>query len=84
MGVGVSFMNFCAYLAVAVLGNAVGLLMDIFPPERIDARMLYGRNSYLAVFIILLAFACFGAYSSTRLRETMGNSIPEQDTGKKI
>ena len=74
MGVAVSFMNFCSYLAVALLGNAVGLLMDLFLPERSGSLQIYTANSYLAVFGVLLLLSGVAACNAFRLRETMGEN----------
>lgn len=64
----VSIMNFGAYFAVAVLGNMGGFLIDFFPPQTSGEVLVYGRNSYLAVFILLFLVSCWGAYSSLRIR----------------
>ena len=72
-GSAVSIMNFATFISVAILGNAVGYLMNLYAPLR-DASgvLVYSRASYLAVFIVLLALSFFSAYSSWRLQETMG------------
>ena len=65
-------MNFSFYLAVAVFGNLVGWLMNLFPPAVCDGIRLYGRGSYLTVFGVLSVFAVVSAVLSWRLRETRG------------
>ncbi len=78
-GATVCFMNFSAYIAVAVLGNAVGLLMSLFRPEILpNGVMLYGRGSYLAVFSALFLLACFTAYCAWHTRETWGRNIASE------
>lgn len=80
-GSAVSFMNFNCYIVVAILGNAVGLLMDFFRPEVLaDGVMLYGRGSYLAVFAVLFLLACFSVRCAWKVRETRGRSIAAEIT----
>lgn len=68
LGTLVSIMNFGAYFSVAVLGSLGGFLMDIFPPQRSGEVLVYGRNSYLAVFILLFLVSCWGVYSALQIR----------------
>ena len=74
-GPAVCFMNFCFYLAVALFGNAVGLLLNVCRPEAAAGALVYPRGSYLAVFALLFlcsiaVFAC-----SLKMRETMGRQM---------
>ncbi len=74
-GPAVCFMNFCFYLAVALFGNAVGLLLNVCRPEAAAGALVYPRGSYLAVFTLLFlcsiaVFAC-----SLKMRETMGRQM---------
>ena len=71
-GASISFMNFSFYLSVAVFGNLAGFLMDLFPAQRIDGILVYGRNSYLALFGVLTLFAVPVFYGAMRMRETRG------------
>lgn len=71
-GSAIALMNFSFYLAVAVFGNLVGWLMNLFPPAVCDGIRLYGRGSYLTVFGVLSVFAVVSAVLSWRLRETRG------------
>jgi predicted MFS family arabinose efflux permease len=69
--VAVSAMNFSLYFAVAVFGNLVGVLMGLFPPEPRGDLLIYGRQSYLAVFTAfafcaLLAALCAASITSSR------------------
>ncbi len=78
-GPAVSFMNFNSYIVVALLGNVVGILMNLFKPEiQADGIMLYGRGSYLAVFIALLLLSACSMCCAWRLRETYGKSIARE------
>jgi MFS family permease len=74
-GAAVSILNFGCYITVALFGNAVGLLMNLFPPEHRDGIMVYGANSYLAVFGTMLGFSIIVLRSSFRLRETRGENL---------
>lgn len=78
-GSAISVMNFVSFIFVAILGNAVGYLMNLYAPLR-DASgvLVYSRNSYLAVFLVLLLLSFFSANSSLRLRETMGKRLKVQ------
>ena len=77
VGVSVSFMNFYAYITVAILGSLTGILMDLFPPVLKDSVHIYGRNSYLVVFTFLFLLSCVVVYNSFRLRETNGENCAE-------
>lgn len=76
-GVAVSLLNFCCYLPVAVLGNAVGLLMDLYPPQRQGDALVYGTQSYLAVFGSMLLLAAVVAWNAFHLRETLGKNLAD-------
>ncbi len=75
-GPAVCAMNFTSYLVVAGVGNAVGMLMNIYKPELLESGiMLYGRNSYMAVFSVMLLLASISAYCAWRCRETFGRPV---------
>lgn len=76
-GVSVSILNFSCYIAVAVFGNAVGLLMNLSKPERHENILIYGTNSYLAVFGTMLLFSTVVIWCSFQLRETMGENMAD-------
>ena len=71
-GVAVGVMNFSFYLAVAVFGNAVGALMNLFPPTARGGALAYGRESYMAVFAGLAVFAMLSAACAFALRDSGG------------
>ena len=56
--------TFIAYMVIAALGNVVGFLMDRFEPEHIDGLQIYGRDSYLLSFGVLLVISLFAVYSA--------------------
>lgn len=62
-------LNAMFFLTVGIFGNMTGLMMNIFPPESINGILVYGRNSYLAVFIPLLAFSLAELCFAMRIRE---------------
>lgn len=74
-GVALSLYTFIAYMVIAALGNVVGFLMDRFEPEHIDGVQIYGRDSYLLSFGVLLVISLFAVYSAFRIRETYGKDI---------
>lgn len=75
-GPAVCMMNFTSYIVVAAVGNAVGVLMNIFKPELLESGiLLYGRHSYTAVFSVMLLLASISAYCAWRCRETFGRPL---------
>lgn len=82
VGLSISFMNFAFFLAVAVFGNMVGFLMQLFQPQELDGQMIYTRASYLLVFIFLMLCSTIVFYCSRQLLETFGKKInPEKING---
>lgn len=76
-GVSVSLLNFSCYITVAVLGNAVGLLMNLYKPEQHGAILLYGTPSYVAVFGTMLGLSGVVAWCAFQLRETRGEYLAD-------
>ena len=70
LGVCASFSNFLAYMYVALLGTFAGMLMDLFPPQIVEGIRTYGRNSYLAVFLLLTLLAVVGFLCSLKIKES--------------
>ena len=75
MGAIVSLCNGLVYLMVAVLGNAVGILLDLFEPVRKGTALIYTNNSYIAVFLLFLLLSCCTLYNACRLRDTRGKNV---------
>jgi hypothetical protein len=75
MGAIVSLCNGTVYLMVALLSNAVGLLLDMFEPVRNGNVLIYTNNSYLAVFILFLLLSVCTLYNACRLRDTRGENV---------
>ncbi len=77
VGAAVSVMNFCFYISVALFGNAVGFLMNLFKPEPRNGLLIYSSHSYLAVFGFLFILSGLVVFHAWRLRETMGRNVAE-------
>lgn len=73
-GVSVSILNFCCYMTVAVLGNTVGILMDMNAPLYREEVLVYGGASYLLVFCAMLVLSAVVLWSAFQVKETMGES----------
>lgn len=78
LGACASFSNFLAYMYVALLGTFSGMLMDIFPPQSIENIKIYGRNSYIAVYLFLTFLAFIAFLCSLKIKETSGNHPPHK------
>ena len=74
-GTAMSVGNCFAYGVTAVFGGALGKLMDVYAPVVRDGVSIYGRNSYLLVFGVLLGLTVFSAFLSLFLRESYGRDI---------
>ena len=71
----VIIFNCFSYLIIAIVGTLTGKLLEIFPPQIIDGIKIYGRNSYLAVFILLTVLGAVTAANSLFLKESRGKNI---------
>lgn len=71
-GTVLSIGNCFAYLLLAIIGNAGGYLMDIFPPRVVDGVKIYGRCSYMLLFGLLVGVCLISAVMSLKNRETGG------------
>ena len=77
LGVTVSTLNCLSYLAVAILGNCCGMLLDVFEPTRQGEYLVYSRHSYLLLFAVLSAIAVIPVVCSFFLKETRGQDCSE-------
>lgn len=77
-GVMLSVYAFLAYIVTAVIGHSTGWIMELFPPQVVDGVHIYGNDSYLAAFVVLLVIALFAAYSGFRLKESNGKDISNE------
>ena len=76
-GTALSVGNCLAYGVTAVFGGVLGKLMDLYPPTKVGEVSIYGRNSYLLVFGVLLGLAAVSAVLSLFLRESRGRDISD-------
>ena len=87
-GSGTSVINCIAYLAVAVVGNVAGYLMEFFGRGKVvitETARIYPAESYEAIFILSLIISVVALLGTFKLKETYGKNICEQDseqTGK--
>ena len=63
-------LNAMFFFAVGIFGNLTGFMMNLFPPESINGILVYGRNSYLAVFIPLFIFSIAELCFAFKIRES--------------
>lgn len=75
MGAIVSLCNGLVYLMVALLGNAVGFLLDMFEPVKSGNILIYTNKSYIAVFLLFFLLSCCTLYNACRLRDTRGGNV---------
>ena len=72
MGAIVSLCNGSVYLMVALLGNATGMLLDLFAPLRSGDIFIYSNKSYIAVFTLFFILSCGTFYNALKLPDTRG------------
>ena len=68
----IALINFVAYIVLAVLGNAVGFLLRVFPPEIRNGIEFYSRESYLVLFGFLGLLSVVSLVLALMLKETHG------------
>ena len=68
----IALINFVAYIVLAVLGNAVGFLLRVFPPEIRNGIEVYSRGSYLVLFGFLGLLSVISLVLALLLKETHG------------
>jgi MFS family permease len=73
-GTAVGVLNACTYLLIAFLSNGAGWVLDAFQAgaRRVGATIIYPRQAYVALFLILLSLGAVALISSLRVRETRG------------
>lgn len=75
VGTSLSIGNSFSYMVIAVVGSLTGKLLELYPPQIVNGIRIYGRNSYLTVFILLTLLGCVTAVNSLFLKETYGKNI---------
>ncbi len=68
----IALINFIAYTVLAMLGNAVGFLLQIFPPIIRNGIEYYSPKSYLVLFCCLGLLSIISLCLALRLKETHG------------
>ena len=71
-GSAVAFSNFLAYILVAIFGNLIGGVLNLFVPEHVGNKLVYSREAYLAVFGVMLFFAAGVLYWALCIKEPGG------------
>lgn len=66
-GTAVSIMNFCFFMMVGFLGTAMGFLLNLFEPEKMNNVLVYSNKSYLAVFGMFFLISVFELYKARKL-----------------
>lgn len=66
-GTAVSIMNFCFFMMVGFLGTAMGFLLNLFEPEKVNNVLVYSNKSYLAVFGMFFLISVFELYKARKL-----------------
>lgn len=76
-GSSVGFLNGVSYLAVAVIGNLAGVVMDVFggTPHAAGGAVVYPRTAYLCLMLACLALALWSLRMAWRVRESRGVSV---------
>ena len=77
-GTVLSINNSFAYAVTAVFGSILGRLMDCYAPQVINNVSVYGRNSYLLVFGVLLLLIAISVIFSLFLKESYGKNIADK------
>ena len=67
--------NCFAYAVSAAFSGGAGKLMDIFAPQIVDGIKIYGRNSYLLVFLAMAVLGAVAAVLSCCAKESFGKKI---------
>ena len=66
-GTAVSIMNFCFFMMVGFLGTAMGFLLNLFEPAKMNNVLVYSNKSYLAVFGMFFLISVFELYKARKL-----------------
>ena len=74
-GSAIAFSNFGAYIYVALFGNMIGSVLNLFTPVIADGRLIYSRDAYLAVFFLMLLCSAGVLFWALKIKETGGKRI---------
>ncbi|MBP5640883.1 MAG: hypothetical protein J6X55_15485, partial [Victivallales bacterium] len=70
-------LNFGAYLCVALVSSAAGMLLEVFPAEMIEGIKVYGVASYRLYFACATLVLLPAVITALTIRETNGNPIAQ-------
>lgn len=65
----VGLMNAMFFFAVGIMGNITGFMMNIFPTVNLNGLHIYGKESYLAVFVPFFLLSLAEMYYAYKLYE---------------
>ena len=74
-GSAIAFSNFGAYIYVALFGNMIGSVLNLFTPVIAEGRLIYSRDAYLAVFFLMLLCSAGVLLWALKIKETGGKRI---------
>ena len=80
-----SLSNAACFLMPGLISNAVGWIMGCFEPtETAEGQLLYGRETYLWIFLLLLLIGTISFLTSLLLRSKAAANAPEAPSGRKL
>ena len=68
-GTAISILNFSYFMAVGILGNITGYVLNIFEPTRIGKTLVYNNNSYLLLFTFFLVLSIYEIFRAMKLSD---------------
>ena len=69
------FINMINYLAVAVFSILVGILLDSFGGQQVNGAVIYSKQAYLTLFLLLMIPAATSFLASFFIPETRGKYL---------
>lgn len=68
----VSIMNCFFFLTVGFVGTAIGFLLDLFPATKdVTGHLIYGNNSYLAVFLTFSILSIIEVFAAFKVKDKL-------------
>lgn len=68
----VSIMNCLFFLVVGFVGSSIGFLLELFPSEKdLSGHIIYGNNSYLAVFGTFLILSFWEVFAAFKVKDKL-------------
>jgi MFS family permease len=70
-GTSVSFMTCLFALCVGILGNITGILMNLFPTEKLQTGLIrYDNNSYLLIFVLFIILSIISLINVLKIQDS--------------